>query len=114
MHSTSNGRGRKSQPAGYISGYHEPGALYMGVVATDQVPHLKSIEIEWKHNTSLFNPLTWRILTDPKIYVKKVIVEALETNERCCGLQTLHGHPIFLMAYDIYCNFIILLLIFIL
>lgn len=82
MHSTSDGRGQKSRPAGFFNGYHRPGALYMGVVATDEVPHLKAVEVEWKFNSSIFNPLTWRILTTPQIFVKKVTVEALEINER--------------------------------
>ncbi|XP_023313050.1 pancreatic triacylglycerol lipase isoform X2 [Anoplophora glabripennis] len=81
MHSTSDGRGQKSRPAGFISGYHKPGALHVGVVATDEVPHLKAVEVEWKYNSSLFNPLTWRILTTPKIFINKVTVEALEINE---------------------------------
>ncbi|CAH1990804.1 unnamed protein product [Acanthoscelides obtectus] len=82
MHSTSDGKGFKSEPAGFFSGFHEPGGIYMGVVATDEVSHLKAIEIEWKYNSSLFNPLTWRILSTPKIYLKKVTVESLELDQR--------------------------------
>ncbi|CAG9830045.1 unnamed protein product [Diabrotica balteata] len=81
MHSTSDGRGHKTEPIGFISGFHEPGGLYTGVVATDSVPHMKAIEIEWKYNSSLFNPLTWRILTTPKIYLNKITVDALEISQ---------------------------------
>ncbi|XP_056638643.1 pancreatic triacylglycerol lipase-like isoform X2 [Diorhabda carinulata] len=81
MHGTSDGRGSKTEPIGFISGFHEPGELYTGVVATDPVPHLKAIEIEWKYNSSLFNPLTWRILTTPKIFLKKITVEGMEIGE---------------------------------
>ncbi|CAG9862325.1 unnamed protein product [Phyllotreta striolata] len=81
MHSTSNGRGRKSTPVGFVSGFHEPGSLYMGVVATDSVPHLRAVEIEWRFNSSLFNPLTWRLWTQPQIYLKKITVESLENEE---------------------------------
>ncbi|KAJ8931802.1 hypothetical protein NQ314_015258 [Rhamnusium bicolor] len=82
MHSTSDGKGVKSNPVGFVSGYHEPGALYMGVVATDEIPHLKAVEIEWKYNSSLFNPLTWRMFSTPKIFLKKVTVEVLGIDER--------------------------------
>ncbi|KAJ8952140.1 hypothetical protein NQ318_018476 [Aromia moschata] len=82
MHSTSDGKGHKSNPVGFISGYYEPGTLYTSVVAAKEVSHLRAIEVEWKYNSSLFNPLTWRILTTPKIFLRKVTVESLEINER--------------------------------
>ncbi|KAJ8982425.1 hypothetical protein NQ317_007773 [Molorchus minor] len=82
MHSTSDGKGHKSNPVGFVNGYHEPGAVHMGVVAANEVRHLRAIEIEWKYDSSFFNPLTWRILSTPKIFIKKVIVEGLESNER--------------------------------
>lgn len=82
MHSTIDGKGKKTTPVGFVSGFYEPGASFISVVATDAVPHLKAVEIEWRYNSSLFNPLTWRILTTPKIFLKKVTVEALEINER--------------------------------
>lgn len=82
MHGTTDGRGHKTNPVGFVSGFHEPGGLYMAVVATDSVPHLRAVELEWRYNSSLFNPLTWRILATPRIYLKKITVEALENEER--------------------------------
>lgn len=81
MHGTTDGRGHKTNPVGFVSGFHEPGGLYMAVVATDSVPHLRAVELEWRYNSSLFNPLTWRILATPRIYLKKITVEALENEE---------------------------------
>ncbi|XP_023012525.2 pancreatic triacylglycerol lipase [Leptinotarsa decemlineata] len=82
MHSTSDGKGQKSAPVGFINGFYEPGGLYRGVIATDGIPNLKAVGIEWKYDSSLFNPLTWRLLTAPRIYLKRVLVEALEIDKR--------------------------------
>lgn len=82
MHSTTDGSGPKSSPVGFVSGYYEPGGYYMKVVATDELKNLKAVELEWAFNSSLFNPLTWRILSTPKIYLTKITVESLENNQR--------------------------------
>lgn len=81
MHSTSDGKGHKTSPIGFISGYHEPGGLYESVVAGDEIKQLRAIEISWKYNSSIFNPLTWRLLSTPKIYLTKVTVESLELKQ---------------------------------
>lgn len=33
----------------------------------------------WEYQTSLFNPLTWRILSSPRIFISNVHVESLES-----------------------------------
>lgn len=83
MHSTSDGRGEKSKPVGFKSGFYEPETSYTGVVATDEVPDLRALEIEFKFNSSLLNPLSWRFFNTPKIFLKKVTIDALELNKRC-------------------------------
>lgn len=82
MHSTSDGKGDKSMPVGFRRGFHEPGASYTGVVATNEIQILKAIEIEFKYNSSLLNPLTWRILNKPKVFLKKVTVDLMALNQR--------------------------------
>lgn len=83
MHSTTDGRGQKSRRAALNSGgYHEPGAIYKAVIAADEVPHLKAVEVEWQYHSSVFNPLTWRLTSSPRVYLAKVTVEALEIRER--------------------------------
>lgn len=83
MHETSDGKGPRSNSVGLNSGgYHEPGRTYTGVVAADEVHRLKAVEVEWRYESSLMNPLTWRILATPRIYVAEVVVEALEIGER--------------------------------
>lgn len=79
MHSTSDGKGFKSEAAAFKGGYHEPGKTYTGVIASDEVHNVKAVEVEWKYNSSLFNPLTWRILASPRIYLKSITIESLET-----------------------------------
>ncbi|KAL3268284.1 hypothetical protein HHI36_007405 [Cryptolaemus montrouzieri] len=78
MHSTSDGKGFKSKPAALKGGYHEPGEIYTGVVATDEIRTLKAVEVEWRYNSSLFNPLTWRLLSAPRIFIDHITVDALE------------------------------------
>lgn len=83
MHSSTDGNGPKSERAPLNKGgYHEPGAVYKAVVPAEEVPHLKAIQVEWQYHSSVLNPLTWRLLAIPRVYVAKVIVEGLEINER--------------------------------
>lgn len=79
FHSTPNGEGLKTQRVTLShSKYHEPGTSYTTVIATDEIPLLKAVEVEWQYHSSMFNPLTWRILASPRVYVAKVKVEGLE------------------------------------
>lgn len=55
------------------------GVIYTKVVASDELKKLKAVEIEWSYNSTLLNPLTWRFFSTPKIYLKKITVESLET-----------------------------------
>jgi pancreatic triacylglycerol lipase len=83
MHSTTDGKGPKSDPVALNSGgYHEPGKIYTAVVPTSEVPRLKAVEVEWRYQSSVLNPLTWRILAVPQIYVEKITVDALEIKQR--------------------------------
>lgn len=81
MHSSTDGKGPKSNPAGFIGGYYEPGGLYRKVIATNELKQLKAVEVEWRYNSSLLNPLTWRLLTIPKIFLKKVTIQSLELGQ---------------------------------
>ncbi|XP_019865288.2 pancreatic triacylglycerol lipase [Aethina tumida] len=82
MHETSDGKGPRSSPAGFISGYYGPGDKLQKVIVADEVNNMKAIEVVWKYNSSLFNPLTWRILSNPKIYIDAIEIEALEIRKR--------------------------------
>ncbi|KAL1497835.1 hypothetical protein ABEB36_008724 [Hypothenemus hampei] len=82
LHSSSDGRGHKSAPVGFVSGFYVPGGFYVKVVATDEIKLIKAIELEWRYNSTLFNPLTWRFFSTPKIFLSKVTVESLESGQR--------------------------------
>lgn len=82
MHETSDGKGPRSSAAGFISGYYGPGDKLQKVIVADEVNNMKAIEVVWKYNSSLFNPLTWRILSNPKIYIDAIEIEALEIRKR--------------------------------
>ena len=83
MHSTTDGKGPKTISAPLNKGgYHEPGKIYTAIVPTDQISKLKAVEVEWQHQNSVFNPLTWRILAVPMIYVEFINIIALEIGER--------------------------------
>lgn len=62
-------------------GYHGPGSVHTAVVAADEVPAIKFVEVEWKYDSSMFNPLTWRIFASPRIFVTEVTVRVLETQQ---------------------------------
>ncbi|RZC34310.1 inactive pancreatic lipase-related protein 1, partial [Asbolus verrucosus] len=82
MHSTTDGKGPKSNPVSLNNGgFHEPGKTYTAVVAASEVPRLRAVEVEWRYKSSVFNPLTWRILAVPKIYIDRITVEALKGRE---------------------------------
>lgn len=82
VHSTIDRKGVKSKSTPLNSGgYHEPGKTYTAVVAADEVPNLKGVEVQWVHETSPWNPLTWRF-TVSKIYIDSVTIESLEINQR--------------------------------
>lgn len=79
LHSTSNGEGLRTERVTLSQNrYHEPGATYTAVVASDEIPLLKAVEVEWQYHSSMFNPLTWRILASPRLFIAKVKVEGLE------------------------------------
>lgn len=79
FHSTPNGEGLKTQRVTLShSRYHEPGTTYTAVIASGEIPLLKAVEVEWQYHSSVFNPLTWRILASPRVYLSKVKVEGLE------------------------------------
>lgn len=83
MHNTTDKSGtRSSRVALNSGGYHEPGSTYTAVVAADGVFPLKSVEIEWVYQSNVFNPLSWRLLASPRLFVDKVEIQSLEKKER--------------------------------
>lgn len=61
--------------------YHEPGATYRTVVPATAINDLKAVTLEWQYHSSMFNPLTWRLLSAPRIYVTRVTIDSLESGK---------------------------------
>ncbi|KFB39372.1 AGAP000210-PA-like protein [Anopheles sinensis] len=55
----------------------EPGHNYSSVIAGYSSGHPKSMTIGWEYDTNLLNPLTWRILTAPRVFIEHLHVQSL-------------------------------------
>lgn len=59
--------------------FFEPGFQYTSLIAGRDVKDPTYASVFWEYQTSLFNPLTWRILASPRIFISHVQVESLES-----------------------------------
>ena len=83
MHSTTDKSGEKADTIPFDkNGYHEPGSVHTSVIAANHIKHIAAVEVEWDFNVSVFNPLTWRILAAPRLFIESVTVESLESREK--------------------------------
>lgn len=62
--------------------YYSPGSEHTVVVPGRDINKLKSAVLIWEYQTSLINPLTWRILAKPRIYISWVTIESMEYRTR--------------------------------
>ncbi|XP_039961504.1 pancreatic lipase-related protein 2 [Bactrocera neohumeralis] len=59
--------------------YFEPGFEYSALVTGKGVPDPASYaSVYWEYQTNFLNPLTWRILSAPRIYLDYIMIESLE------------------------------------
>ncbi|XP_055383035.1 pancreatic triacylglycerol lipase [Condylostylus longicornis] len=58
--------------------YFEPGEEYVSVVPGKDIQNPTHATITWDYQTSLLNPLTWRIVSTPRIYVDFILIESIE------------------------------------
>lgn len=59
--------------------YFEPGFEYSALVTGKGVPDPASYAaVYWEYQTNFLNPLTWRILSAPRIYLDYIMIESLE------------------------------------
>lgn len=61
--------------------YFEPGYEYKALVAGRDLREPEYATVNWEYPTSILNPLTWRILSSPRIYLEYVLIEAMESSE---------------------------------
>ncbi|KAK9303172.1 hypothetical protein QLX08_004964 [Tetragonisca angustula] len=73
-----NGKRSERMPLSSQSMYYEPGSTHAVVLPGDVVDKLEAVEISWEYRASVFNPLTWRLLHTPRVYVDSLTIESLE------------------------------------
>ncbi|XP_055535515.1 pancreatic triacylglycerol lipase-like [Wyeomyia smithii] len=74
--------------------YFEPGKNYSAVMAGKDVGLPKKAFLTWEYKTNPLNPLSWRLLAAPRIYVAYMIVQTLEHRswQKLCPLQQAPVH----------------------
>ncbi|XP_053602360.1 pancreatic lipase-related protein 2-like isoform X1 [Plodia interpunctella] len=61
--------------------YYKPGDIETRMVAVKDTGHPPlSVIVEWKYETNLFNPMTWRILKSPSIFIDYMKISSIEYN----------------------------------
>lgn len=63
------------------SKYYEPGSSHTVVLPGEIVGTPQAVEITWEYQTSVFNPLTWRLLHKPKAYIDSLQIDSLEAGK---------------------------------
>ncbi|XP_020804936.1 pancreatic triacylglycerol lipase [Drosophila serrata] len=88
--------------------YFEPGYEYKALVAGRDVREPEYAIVNWEYPTSILNPLTWRILSSPRIYLEYVLIEAMESSELYLKLCPQHEGAILAGAENVlrsnYCS----------
>ncbi|XP_064104797.1 pancreatic triacylglycerol lipase-like isoform X3 [Macrobrachium nipponense] len=69
--------------------FFEPGNVYTFMIGTPDLGEIKWALLEWTYVTALYNPLTWRFLSQPSVYVNRIIIDSIEMQQRYefCGLD---------------------------
>lgn len=60
----------------------EPGHMNSSVVIGKNVGLPDFAIVDWEYNQNILNPLTWRILATPRIYLDEIKVESLDAGMR--------------------------------
>ncbi|KAH8245537.1 hypothetical protein KR032_011566 [Drosophila birchii] len=81
--------------------YFEPGYEYKALVAGRDVREPEYATVNWEYPTSILNPLTWRILSSPRIYLEYVLIEAMESSELYLKLCPQHEGAILAGAENV-------------
>ena len=51
--------------------FFEPGRIYNFMATTKNLGHVKSADLTWEYALHPFNPLTWRIKSESKVFVNR-------------------------------------------
>ncbi|XP_013178093.1 PREDICTED: pancreatic lipase-related protein 2 [Papilio xuthus] len=61
--------------------YYKPGDIETKMVPFKDTGYPPmSVIVEWKYETNLFNPMTWRLLQSPSIYIEYMKISSIEYN----------------------------------
>ncbi|XP_043279653.1 pancreatic triacylglycerol lipase-like [Venturia canescens] len=74
-----NGKTTEKMPLSANSEYYEPGTTHTFVLPGEVVGVPEAVEITWEYQTSVFNPLTWRLLHTPRTYIDSLTIDSLES-----------------------------------
>ena len=55
--------------------FFEPGRVYYFMAITGDLGKVHSADLVWEYAQHPFNPLTWRVLTDSKMFVNRIDIE---------------------------------------
>lgn len=58
--------------------YFEPGGNYSAIMAGSHVAKLLKVMLTWEYRTNPLNPLTWRLLVVPRVYVQRIRIQLME------------------------------------
>ncbi|XP_068081531.1 pancreatic triacylglycerol lipase isoform X2 [Anabrus simplex] len=84
---------------------YEPDSYHRVVVAGRGVGKLRGAFIEWEYRMSFLNPLSWRVLGLPKIYLESISIDHLEGDQSIAlcvpdGKPVISSEPILLHHRD--------------
>ncbi|CAL4120473.1 unnamed protein product, partial [Meganyctiphanes norvegica] len=69
--------------------FMEPGNEYTYIIGVPDLGHLEFAILEWNYITAYYNPLAWRLLSAPSVYVNRIQINSIEMRERYefCGMD---------------------------
>lgn len=81
--------------------YFEPGYEYKALVAGRNLREPEYATVNWEYPTNILNPLTWRILSAPRIYLEYILIEAMESSDLYLKLCPQHEGAILTGAENV-------------
>ncbi|XP_066603487.1 inactive pancreatic lipase-related protein 1-like [Prorops nasuta] len=75
-----NGKRTEKMQLSTGSKYYEPGSVHTVVLPGETVGKLDHVEVSWEYQTSVFNPLTWRLFYTPRVYIDQLTIDSLESS----------------------------------
>lgn len=69
--------------------FFEPGNVYTFMIGTPDLGPIQWAVLEWNYVTAFYNPLTWRFLSQPSVYVNRIHIDSIEMQQRheFCGMD---------------------------